>query len=157
MLRKVSLQPSSSKERLTVEDEPHVRLLSMLWFPLRKAQQSRRRKRAMLSWVSIGSICTGSRTCLRALVSTTPRSSSKSPHLQPCSLGRRRTVKADNGWVRGQLCKGRRSQSLVNFKCIWGKSGGAIERTEVFEARHLDLIARGTSCERRLDDCSCVV
>lgn len=126
------------RKRSLWEHEPHVHLLNMLWFPSQKAQQSRRQKRARPSLASIGSICIGSRTCLRTLVSTPPRSSSESPHLPIFSLNRQRTVQPDNGRVRGQLCERRRSQSRAsNLDCIWGRAGVAIERTEVFEARHL--------------------
>lgn len=67
------------------------------------------------------------------------------------SLNRRHTVQPDDGRVRGQLCEGERSQSRAsNLDCIWGRGGGATQRTEVFEARHFDVFARGTSCERWL-------
>lgn len=132
----------------------HVRLLSRQWFPSQKAQQSRRRTKATPSLVSIGSTCIGSRTCLRAPVSTLPQSSSQmSPRLLSLfSLNLRRTVQPDYARVCGQLCtRGKKNQSLVfpNLEMHFGgRVGVAIERTEMLEARHLDLIARGTSFER---------
>lgn len=71
----VSSSHPSDREMPWVIRTAHVRLLSRLWFPSQKAQQSRRRMKARPSLVSIGSICIGSRTCLRTPVSTPPQPS----------------------------------------------------------------------------------